>query len=131
MRAFLPWSSLAPDSICLATCSSLIWNRVWNSVRTAWDTTSSPGRRRPRTTKPPRIAAAMSRAPTSTSMDSYLPDPVTRATLRMVGPPLPMRLACMGWPLPQLGMGKSWKSLPTASTRMKKSRLSDITPPSR
>ena len=31
--------------------------------------------------------------------------PVSLAMPRMVGPPLLIRLACMGWPLPQLGMG--------------------------
>ncbi len=45
--------------------------------------------------------------------------PVRRARLRIVGPPLPMRLVCIGWPLPQLGMAKRRKSLPTASTFMK------------
>ena len=31
--------------------------------------------------------------------------PVSRARLRMVGPPLPSRFVCMGWPLPQFGIG--------------------------
>ena len=31
--------------------------------------------------------------------------PVSRARLRMVGPPLPSRFVCMGCPLPQFGMG--------------------------
>ena len=47
------------------------------------------------------------------------PVPVRRARERMVGPPLDMRLVCMGWPLPQLGMANRRKSLPTASTFMK------------
>src|SRR5206468_9392610 len=31
--------------------------------------------------------------------------PTTRARLRMVGPPLPSFFVCIGWPLPQFGMG--------------------------
>ena len=31
--------------------------------------------------------------------------PVSRARLRIVGPPLPSRFVCMGCPLPQFGMG--------------------------
>ena len=31
--------------------------------------------------------------------------PRTRARLRIVGPPLPSFLLCMGWPLPQFGIG--------------------------
>src|SRR5437763_170030 len=42
--------------------------------------------------------------------------PVSRARLRMVGAPFPSRLVCMGWPFPQLGIGLSRKSRPTAST---------------
>ena len=29
----------------------------------------------------------------------------TRARLRIVGPPLPSFLVCIGWPLPQFGIG--------------------------
>src|SRR5579864_2151984 len=57
---------------------------------------------------------------------SFYPPP-SRARERMVGPPLDMRLTCIGCPFPQLGIAISRRSLPTASTCMKKSLESAMT----
>ena len=57
--------------------------------------------------------------------------PASRARERSVGPPLDIRLTCIGWPLPQLGIAMSRRSLPTASTLVKKRFESAITLPER
>ena len=57
--------------------------------------------------------------------------PARRARERSVGPPLDIRLTCIGWPLPQLGIAISRRSLPTASTLVKKLFESAITLPER
>ncbi len=57
--------------------------------------------------------------------------PASRARERSVGPPLDIRLTCIGWPLPQLGIAMSRRSLPTASTFVKKLFESAITLPDR
>src|SRR5271154_6697795 len=57
--------------------------------------------------------------------------PASRARDRSVGPPLDIRLICIGWPLPQLGIAISRRSLPTASTLVKKLFESAITLPDR
>ena len=57
--------------------------------------------------------------------------PASRARERSVGPPLDIRFTCIGWPLPQLGIAISCKSLPTASTLVKKLFESAITLPER
>ena len=45
--------------------------------------------------------------------------PASLARLRIVGPPLPSFLICIGCPLPQFEIGYRWKSEPTASTFMR------------
>ena len=57
--------------------------------------------------------------------------PANRARERNVGPPFDIRLTCIGWPLPQLGIAISCRSLPTASTFVKKLFESAITLPER
>ena len=57
--------------------------------------------------------------------------PARRARERSVGPPLDIRLTCIGWPLPQLGIAIRRRSLPTASTLLKKLFESAITLPER
>lgn len=57
--------------------------------------------------------------------------PARRARERSVGPPLDIRLICIGWPLPQVGIAISRRSLPTASTLVKKLFESAITLPER
>ncbi len=54
------------------------------------------GRRRPGAPPEP------SRGPT---IRAHQLPPVSRARLRIVGPPLPSRFVCIGCPLPQFGMG--------------------------
>jgi hypothetical protein len=57
--------------------------------------------------------------------------PPKRARERKVGPPLDMRFTCIGCPLPQFGIAISRRSLPTASTSVKKRFESAITLPER
>src|SRR5262249_61585271 len=57
--------------------------------------------------------------------------PPSRARERRVGPPFDIRLTCIGWPLPQLGIAIKRRSLPTASTLVKKLFESAIMLPER
>src|ERR1019366_1086740 len=57
--------------------------------------------------------------------------PASRARERIVGPPLEIRLTCIGFPWPRLVIAMSGRWLPTASTLVKKLFESAIKLPER